>query len=66
MGASHDLLTTTQAAQLIGVSPSTITRWATQGRIPFDLGPGGERLFRLEDLEAVTIRPKKDPPEPDG
>lgn len=55
MGASPDFLITRQAAKFIGVSPSTIARWARDGRIPFRLGPNGERLFRREDLEAVVV-----------
>jgi excisionase family DNA binding protein len=65
VGASPDFLTTSQAAEFFGVSPSTIVRWATHGRIAFRLSPNGERLFRREDVEAVVIRLKKEPPEAD-
>jgi excisionase family DNA binding protein len=65
VGASAEFLTTSQAAEFLGVSPSTIVRWAAHGRIPFHVGPNNERLFRREDLEAVVVRLEEEPPEPD-
>ena len=34
-----------QAAELLGVSPDTVRRWADAGRIKTRLAPGGRRLF---------------------
>ena len=56
MGSSFDVLTLGQAAELTGISPSILARWADQGRIPFYLGKDGQRLFKREDLAAVILR----------
>jgi len=34
-----------QAAELLGVSPDTVRRWADSGRLPFRRGAGGRREF---------------------
>jgi excisionase family DNA binding protein len=60
-----DDLTTSQAAKRVGVSPSTIARWATRGRIQFRLGLRGERLFKPEDIDAVVIKIEQDPVDPE-
>jgi excisionase family DNA binding protein len=68
VGASHELpefLSTSEAAALTGVSPSTIGRWASQGRIQFRVGPRGQRLFRRQDIEAVVIKIEQDRADPD-
>lgn len=49
------LLTTTQAAHLLGVSPSTVIRWEHDGLIPPATRPGAgrHRRWRLDDIESV-------------
>jgi diguanylate cyclase (GGDEF)-like protein/excisionase family DNA binding protein len=42
-----------QAADLLGVSASTLRRWTAQGRIACERTPSGERLFCEQDLAAV-------------
>jgi len=66
VGSSFDVLTLLQAAQLIGIPPSTLARWADQGRIPFSLGKDGQRLFKREDLEAVSLKPDVRPDDTDA
>ncbi len=44
-------LTNTQAAERLGVHPSTLRRWADQGQIPVLLTPGGHRRFAISDIE---------------
>ncbi len=44
-------LTNTQAAQRLGVHPTTLRRWADQGQIPVLLTPGGHRRFAASDVE---------------
>lgn len=56
---SARLLYSSDAAQLLGVSQSTIVRWADQGLIPMVRYPGGpqtKRRFRREDIEAFKRR----------
>lgn len=45
-------LTTTEAAEHLGVHPSTLRRWADDGMITAMITPGGHRRFALSDLEA--------------
>lgn len=40
------------AADFVGVHPSTMRAWADKGEIPSQRTPGGHRRFRREDLEA--------------
>jgi len=40
-----------QAADLLGVSASTVRRWAADGRIPCQRTPSGQRRFLPDDLE---------------
>ena len=42
-----------RAADLLGVSPSTVRRWATDGKIACQRTPSGQRRFLAEDLERV-------------
>ena len=46
-----DWLTTTQAAERLGVHPSTIRRWADDGNLPAMVTPGGHRRFAAADLD---------------
>lgn len=43
-----------QAAQLLGVSPDTVRRWADSGRLPVVRDPGGRRTVAGEDLAALA------------
>jgi excisionase family DNA binding protein len=52
--AEGTYLTPGQVARLLGVSPKTIYRWATEGRLPFAVTLGGHRRFRVEDIAAVA------------
>ena len=48
----NDYLKTAAAADLLGVSQSTLRTWAKRGRIPVRVNPiNGYRLFRRKDLE---------------
>lgn len=53
---TDDLLTTAQAAQLIGVTVRTIARWVDAGKLsPAVDFPGlrGPRMFRRDDVLAL-------------
>ncbi len=45
-------LTTSQAAQCLGVSLSTVRRWSDQGHLVGYRTPGGQRRFSAEQLDA--------------
>ncbi len=46
------LLSTAQAARLLGVHPNTIRNWEDQNLLQaFRIGPRRDRRFRREDLE---------------
>ncbi len=45
-----ELVTSTKAAKLLGVSTSTLKRWADQGRLRFVLTAGGHRRFDRAEL----------------
>lgn len=50
---ANKALTTQEAASLLGVGPSSIKRWADDGRLPSMKTPGGHRRFRQADIEAL-------------
>ena len=47
-------LTRSELAQLFGVSPHTVTRWAREGRLPSFLTPGGHRRYPQEAVERLV------------
>ena len=53
MDPADELLTPTQVAQLFGVNPKTVTRWANSGRLGFIRTPGGHRRFRRSEITAL-------------
>ena len=63
MSGFFDVLTLREAAELIGIPPTTLARWADEGRIPFSLGPDRQRLFKREDIEGVVVIPETKPEE---
>jgi excisionase family DNA binding protein len=56
MANTDDLIGTVEAARILGVERSTLTRWVQLGRIAeFKKlpGPNGTRLFRRSDVLAL-------------
>ena len=47
------MLTTTEAAEVAAVAPSTIKRWADQGILPFSRTAGGHRRFERFAIERL-------------
>ena len=47
------LIGTSAAADMLGVSPDTIRRWAKDGRVAASSLPSGRLRFRPEDIEAL-------------
>lgn len=58
MERAGELLTVSEAAKLLQVSPITVRRWANQRRIPCVRTPGNQRRFRRGDLEKVYAAEK--------
>lgn len=57
------LLTSTQAADVLDASPTSIKRWADAGVLPCVRTAGGHRRFRVEDLELFQRRQGSGGPE---
>lgn len=58
------LLTRAEAAQVLGVHPSTVARWAAAGLLPYARTPSGERRYRSRDVEELLNQCAKSQPEP--
>ena len=50
-------------AELLGVSPNTVSRWAREGKLPSVLTLGGHRRFDADVVEDLMKR-KRDEPAP--
>jgi excisionase family DNA binding protein len=50
------LLTRSQVAQMLGVSPTTVTRWAREGRLPCRLTLGGHHRYSRGVIETIRAR----------
>jgi excisionase family DNA binding protein len=46
-------MTPSEVAKLFRVDPKTVSRWATQGRLPTIWTPAGHRRFRTADIRAL-------------
>lgn len=55
------LYTSTQAAEMLGISPSTLRRWQAVGIAHALMLPTGHRRFTLEEIE--RLMPKATEPE---
>lgn len=53
MTANPTFLSPAQVADRFGVSPAAVTRWAKDGKLPFQRTLGGQRRFRAEDVEKL-------------
>jgi excisionase family DNA binding protein len=47
-------LTSTEAAELLAVSPSTVKRWCNQSELAFETTSGGHRRIHLQDVLAFA------------
>ena len=48
---------------MLGVSPKTVNRWATDGRIPCAVTLGGHRRFRVDVIRSVAASMGLEDPE---
>jgi len=63
MRSLQDYLTIRQAAEIIGVSPSTLRAWDRAGKLRAARNPMNRyRLYRCEDIEALLARIAKPVP----
>jgi excisionase family DNA binding protein len=53
MPQPDDLLTSSQAGDLLGVTDASIRRYANDGKLPHQVTPGGHRRFRRSDVLAL-------------
>ncbi len=53
MTAEAQYLTPGEVAEMLHVSPKTVSRWAALGFIPCLVTLGGHRRFRREDVEGL-------------
>ena len=54
--AGPAILTRAEAAQALGIHPSTVARWAASGALPSLRTPSGERRYYRCDVEAFLNR----------
>ena len=63
------LLRRREVAEILGVSPNTVSRWAREGRLPSVLTLGGHRRFApgvVNDLARRTAAGQQSPEADDG
>lgn len=54
------LLSTTEAAKALGISPRSLTRWVASGRVvPKLVTPGGHARFDLAELREQLRPPER-------
>lgn len=51
--ASERHLTRSEVARILGVSPTTVTRWAREGRLPCQTTLGGHHRFERAVIDEV-------------
>ena len=51
-----ELLTRSEVARILGVSPTTVTRWAREGRLACRVTLGGHHRFERSLVEEVRDR----------
>ncbi len=54
MAKTRDYLTPNQVADLLHVSPVTVRHWASRGKLPFVVTPGGHRRFPRAEVERLA------------
>lgn len=52
--SANDWLTLKDAAERLGIHPTTLRRWADSGKIPHMVTPGGHRRFAIADVDHMA------------
>ncbi|MGH2734171.1 MAG: helix-turn-helix domain-containing protein [Actinomycetota bacterium] len=55
-GADEAFLTTGEVARALKVSPKTVARWATDGKLPHIVTLGGHRRFPSSAIDELAER----------
>lgn len=50
-------LSTGQVAEMFGVAPETVAKWADEGKLRSFKTPGGQRRFLYDDVEPFLLAP---------
>ena len=50
----HTYLTTAEVAEILHVSPKTVTRWAREGKLPHSRTLGGHRRYPGEAIRRLA------------
>ncbi|MCU0544222.1 MAG: helix-turn-helix domain-containing protein [Oscillatoriaceae cyanobacterium Prado104] len=56
MEASEKTISIGDAAKQLGISTTTLRKWADTGKIRFKYSLSGQRRFFLEDIQSMTPR----------
>ncbi|MCG6926911.1 MAG: helix-turn-helix domain-containing protein [Acidobacteria bacterium] len=55
------LLRRSEVADMLGVTPNTVSRWAREGRLPSVATLGGHRRYEVEVVEELMKRAHDEP-----
>ena len=64
MTVTNDIITTGEAARLLGVTIPTMRRYAAAGRLPYTRLPTGHYRFLRLDVLALRMIPPQSPTQP--
>ena len=60
-GTPRHFLNVGQAAEYLGVSAASLRNWSDQGKVPVYRTPGGQRRYRVTDLDKFIESWKETP-----
>lgn len=59
MTDEHDLLTPKEVGELFRVDPRTVTKWATDGKLPFVMTLGNHRRYPRKLIEGIIAEEQR-------